>query len=128
MRCSRETTFAHDTTDVRVVETALGSLARSAAAALRDERLRARAVVVKWRDSEFRTFTARTRLPTASNRDPDVLDAVVTLERRRHDPRRRLRLVGVSLVELVPAGESQLDWFESFRAASDSATGTRRGR
>ena len=116
---SRETTFAHDTTDVRIVATALGSLARSAAASLRDEKLRARAVVVKWRDSEFRTFTARTRLPTASSRDPDVLDAVESLQRRRHDPRRRLRLVGVSLVELCPEGETQLDWFESFRAEAE---------
>ncbi len=123
---SRETTFATDTADARVVGSALTSLARSAVAALRDERLRAQAVVVKWRDSEFRTFTARTRLPTASSRDPDVLDAIRTLERRRHDPRRRLRLVGVSLVDLCPEGESQLDWFDSFRAAEESHAPDRR--
>jgi nucleotidyltransferase/DNA polymerase involved in DNA repair len=115
---SRETTFPHDTIDPRVVATTLGALARSAAATLRDERLRARAVVVKWRDAEFRTHTARARLPNASNRDPDLVDAVEALERRRHDPRRRIRLVGVALVDLVPAGPSQLDWFDAFRGAS----------
>lgn len=115
---SRETTFASDTLDLGVVTSTLAALARSAVAALRDERLVARAVVVKWRDADFRTYTARTRLPTPTSRDPDVLDAVEALERRRRDPRRRLRLVGVSLVDLGPEGETQLDWFDAFRAAA----------
>ena len=109
---SRETTFASDTADERVVAATLDVLARSAAATLRGEALFAGAVVVKWRDAEFRTFTARTRLLAPSNRDVVVLDAVDRLRRRRHDPRRRLRLVGVSLTDLCADQGHQLDLFE----------------
>ncbi len=109
---SRETTFAADTADERVITATLGVLARSAGATLRGEGLFAGAVVVKWRDAEFRTFTARTRLPAPTNRDVVLLDAVDRLRRRRHDPRRRLRLVGVSLADLCADSGHQLDLFD----------------
>ena len=110
---SRETTFASDTADERVVAATLGILARAAAATLRDERHFAETVVVKWRDADFRTWTARTRLPAPTNRDIVLLDAVDRLRRRRHDPRRRLRLVGVSLTDLRPDAGHQLDLFDT---------------
>lgn len=115
---SRETTFARDTADARVIDDTLAALARAVTASAREERLRARAVVLKWRDTEFRTFTARTRLATPSSRDADVLDATFELRRRRFDPRRRVRLVGVALADLCEAGEVQLDWFDAFRKAA----------
>lgn len=110
---SRETTFPTDTADERVVAATLTVLARTAAATLRAEGLFAGAVVVKWRDAEFRTFTARTRLSAPSNRDVVLLDAVDRLRRRRHDPRRKLRLVGVSLADLCADGGHQLDLFDA---------------
>ena len=108
---SRETSFAQDTADRAVVAGMLSYLAQRATAALREERLLCRGVVVRLRYADFKTVEARRRLAKPTDVDRDVLAAVEELWPKRWDRRVRLRLVGVGLVDLEPAGERQLDLF-----------------
>ena len=90
----------------------LSYLAQRATAALRRERMLCRAVAVRLRYADFKTVEARRRLEAPTDRDRDVLRAVEESWPRRWDRRVRLRLVGVALVDLEPAGERQLDLFD----------------
>ncbi len=108
---SRETSFAQDTQDPRVVDGMLSYLAQRACAALRDERLRARSVEVRLRYADFQTAATRRRLPEPTDRDEDVLALVRTLWPVVWQRRVRLRLVGVTLhgLETGSEGDQQLD-------------------
>lgn len=111
---SRETSFARDTLDPRVVDGMLSYLAQRACAALRDERLRARSVEVRLRYADFQTAAMRRRLPEATDRDEDVLTLVRSLWPVVWQRRVRLRLVGVTLHGLeAREGEQQLDLLAS---------------
>lgn len=107
---SRETSFARDTHDPRMVDGMLSYLAQRACAALRGEGLRARAVEVRLRYADFQTAARRRRLPEPSDRDEDVLAVVRDLWPIVWQRRVRLRLVGVTLHGLESkAREAQLD-------------------
>ena len=107
---SRETSFARDTLDPRVIDGMLSYLAQRACAALRDERLRARSVEVRLRYADFQTAAMRRRLPETTDRDEDVLAVVRALWPLVWQRRVRLRLVGVTLHGLEARGtEEQLD-------------------
>jgi DNA polymerase-4 len=120
---SRETSFARDTADRALVAATLSYLAQRATAALRRERMLCGSVAVKLRYSDFRTVEARRRLDAPSDRDRDVLEAVEAAWPARWDRRVRLRLVGVALVGLVPAGERQLDLFDDAPGAGGLPAG-----
>jgi DNA polymerase-4 len=105
---SRETSFAEDTDDRRVVDGMLSYLAQRAAKALRDEGLVARSVGVRLRYSDFDTVEARRRLDEPTDRDQPILAQVRALWPQRWTRRVRLRLVGVVLHDLMPAVERQL--------------------
>ncbi len=116
---SRETSFASDTDDPRVVDAMLSYLAQRATKALRDEGLVARSVGVRLRYADFDTVEARQRLPEPTDRDAPVLEQVRRLWRVRWTRRVRLRLVGVVLHDLVPAAERQLTF--ALREALDGS-------
>lgn len=105
---SRETSFAADTDDPRVIDGMLSYLAQRAAKSLREEGLVARAVGVRLRYADFDTVEARRRLSEPTDRDQPILDQVRALWRVRWTRRVRLRLVGVVLHDLEPASERQL--------------------
>ena len=121
---SREASFATDTVDRTVIGGALSHLAQRATIALRAERLRAQAVVVRLRYADFLTVEARRRFSAPTDRDHDVLAVVDALWPKRYDRRVKLRLVGVALVGLSPGGLSpggqrQLDLFEDLELPPD---------
>jgi DNA polymerase-4 len=105
---SRETSFERDTDDPRVVDGMLSYLAQRAARALRAEGLKARSVGVRLRYADFETVESRQRLPEPTDLDHDILERVRALWPARWTRRVRLRLVGVVLHDLAPAGERQL--------------------
>jgi DNA polymerase-4 len=109
---SREVSFVEDTADRAVIGGTISQLAQRATTALRSERMRARAVAVRLRYADFLTVEARRRLPAPTDRDHDVLALVEALWPARYDRRVKLRLVGVSLLGLEPAGPRQLDLFD----------------
>jgi DNA polymerase-4 len=115
---SRDTSFAHDTRDPGVIGGTLSYLAQRAANDLRRQGLRAATVGVRLRTDDFRTLHARRRLPVATDSDREILGVVESLWRRRHDPRRALRLVGVSLLDLEGEAERQLPLFEGPETAA----------
>lgn len=106
---SRETSFQEDTDDRQLVDATLSLLAQRAARAMRAEGLRARAVGVRLRYSDFDTVEVRQRFPTPTDLDHDILERVRSLARARWTRRVRLRLVGVVLHDLVASDERQLD-------------------
>ncbi|MDF1702042.1 MAG: DNA polymerase IV [Planctomycetota bacterium] len=110
---SRETSFARDTNDPRVVDGMLSYLAQRACGALRTDGLLARSVEVRVRYADFQTAATRRRLPEPSARDEDVLGIVRTLWPVVWQRRVRLRLVGVTLHGLEPKAEKQLDLLAS---------------
>ncbi|MDJ0975323.1 MAG: DNA polymerase IV [Planctomycetota bacterium] len=116
---SRATSFARDTIDPDVVGGMLSYLTQRATAALREERLLAKAVGVTLRYSDFQTVETRRRFrePTACVRQ--ILERVDAIWPKRWDRRVKLRLVGVTLYDVFAEKEHQLDLFESpgFKAA-----------
>jgi DNA polymerase-4 len=106
---SRETSFARDTTDPRVIDGMLSYLAQRAVHALRAEGLLARSVGIRLRYADFKMVEARQRLPLPSSRDEDILAVVRELWPTRYTRRVALRLVGVVLHGLERGGERQLD-------------------
>jgi DNA polymerase-4 len=121
---SRETSFAEDTDDRRVVDGMLSYLAQRAAKALRDEGFVARSVGVRLRYSDFDTVEARRRLPEPTDSDQPILAQVRALWPQRWTRRVRLRLVGVVLHDLVPAVERQLTLsFSPLRSPQGEAPG-----
>ncbi|MFM8979816.1 MAG: DNA polymerase thumb domain-containing protein [Planctomycetia bacterium] len=106
---SRETSFQSDTDDRQLVEATLSQLAQRAARAMRAEGLRARAVGVRLRYSDFDTVESRLRFEAPTDLDHDILERVRALARARWTRRVRLRLVGVVLHDLVASDERQLD-------------------
>lgn len=106
---SRETSFAEDTDDPRVVDGMLSYLAQRAVRTLRAEGLVARSVGVRLRYADFDTVEARRRLPEPTDLDRPILAQVRALWPARWTRRVRLRLVGVVLHDLEPRRERQLD-------------------
>jgi DNA polymerase-4 len=106
---SRETSFARDTADKRFIDAMVSYLTQRAARALRAEGSVARSVGVKLRYADFKTVEIRRRLAHPTDRDADILATAQALWRQRYDRRVKLRLVGVVLHDVEPAGELQME-------------------
>jgi DNA polymerase-4 len=106
---SRETSFAKDTADPRFIDGMISYLAQRAGQALRAEGLVARAVGVRLRYADFKTVEIRRRLGRPTDQDRAILDLVRRLWPEKYERRVKLRLVGVVLHDLEPAGGRQLD-------------------
>jgi DNA polymerase-4 len=119
---SRETSFDHDTADRDFLDGMFSYLAQRASRALREEGLLAPSVAVRLRYTDFKTVEARRRLPRPTDGDDEILAAVRSLWPRRWDRRVKLRLVGVALHDLVPAGDRQLDLFDAAATGPDGSS------
>jgi DNA polymerase IV len=120
---SHEETFATDLTDPERIRVEAVRMADAVAARLRTHGYSGRTVTVKVRFHDFRTITRSVTLPTAVDAGTDVaraakelLDAV--------DPSSGVRLLGVGVSGLDPAGAVQLslDDVENDRAQWSDAT------
>ena len=97
----------HDRLDV------LAPAERGAAAAALDDRLAARRVTVKVRYADFSTVTSARTLAEPTDRDDDFFEAAAgKLEELLQKRRMQVRLIGVTLSALGPAGERQGKLFD----------------
>jgi DNA polymerase-4 len=115
---SRETSFARDTCDPERIDGMISYLAQRAGNALRVERGLVRSVGVRLRYADFKTVEARRRLLEPTDRDDVILAVARSLWPLRYDRRLALRLVGVTLCDVVPAAGRQMGLFETGRAAA----------
>ncbi len=84
------------------------ALSHRVAARLREDGYRARTVVLKVRLANFTTLTRSRTLPAATDVGADVHETAAELYRSLPGARRRVRLLGVQVTGLVPAGAEQL--------------------
>ena len=114
---SAEDTFERDIDDVRTLEHELARLAAAAARRLRARALVAGCIGVKIRRGDFTTFTRQRAVapPTAEGRAIAGVAAELLGRWLTGHPGAKLRLLGVVLTELTPAG--QLGLFEETQRA-----------
>jgi len=107
----RETTFDEDTAEPAVIEGMLHYLTERAAREARRHEMLAARVAVKIRYTNFDTHSAAARLPEPTSQDRVLYECALKLLRRHYTRRMSLRLVGVTLCDLVPARSVPADLF-----------------
>jgi DNA polymerase-4 len=109
---SSETTLVEFTDDVDEVDRVLLALAEEVARRAREGGLEGRTVTLKLRDDRFRTRTRAETLPAPTDIALEIADAARTLYRAGPVGRgRKVRLLGVALSKLTPAGLGQVELF-----------------
>ena len=114
----REMTLNEDVADPHVLETLLLDLVESVAYSLRQERLLARTVTLKLKDTEFQSLTRQVKLAQPSNLSGPIFEAARGLlaKAAQGEP---YRLIGISTSEL---GETeQLSMFDRARSERERA-------
>jgi DNA polymerase-4 len=130
---STETTFAHDIGDREVLRTCLLELVDHLASRLRHAGLRARAVELKLRSSEFHTWSRSASLPGETDSTEVLWQAASELlTRSLTEEMLPLRLLGVGAARLSHESEVQGELFDAGerqrREALDHAVDTIRGQ
>jgi len=108
--CGNENTFSRDLTNLDDIRGAIDDMARGDAEWLERRSLLCRTVTIKVRYDDFTTITrSHSQLP--ATRDPDLLAArACALLERTEAGRRPVRLLGVSVHNLVDPSEPPADW------------------
>jgi DNA polymerase-4 len=107
--CGTENTFATDLTSLGEIREEIEAMARHSAAGLERRSLLCRTVTIKVRYSDFTTITrSHTKLPAARDAE-DIAARAVALLDRTEAGRRAVRLLGVSVHNLVDPSESSGD-------------------
>ena len=107
---SAETTFSEFTDDGDEIERELLSLSERVAGHARSRRLQGWTVTLKLRDDLFKTRTCAETLPHGTDLVREIFETARSLYgARRPGPGRKVRLLGVALSKLAPAGEGQLE-------------------
>ena len=105
----REVTFAKDTAEPGFLQATLLDLADRVASDLRREGYAGRTLVLKLRDSRFRTKSKQRSLPTATNATQVIYEAALALLAELHEPGRLLRLLGLTMTGLSETRQTALD-------------------
>jgi DNA polymerase-4 len=109
-----ENTFSHDLTDIGRIREEVDEMARDGAAWLDRKALTCRTVTIKVRYSDFTTITrSHTKLPATSDADEIAGRAVALLDRTEAGSR-PVRLLGVSMHNLVDPAEPSDEWLLPF--------------
>lgn len=106
----REETFLHDIEDKDQLERILHELVEDVCASLRRKHWKTKTITLKLRYSDFDTITRATTLEPTQD-DARVFGAVRQLLRDGYTRKLPLRLLGVSLRNFVPAGQTELSLF-----------------
>ena len=114
---SNESTFDEDTTDRRLIEKELAALSELVADRLREEKIKARTIILKIRLEGFRTYTRSTTLQEPTNFTEDMIRAIQKLYEDFEIKEAKVRLVGVRASNLSLADEPDL-----FRAKPNTRT------
>ena len=113
---SHNHTFGEDTDDVPVLEAMLSLLSQKACKRLREAGLSAGTLTLTIRYAGFDTYTRSRTLTEPAQLDADISLIFQNLFRTHRDPRRKVRLLGVSLSGLTH-GAQQLDLLDRDRRA-----------
>jgi DNA polymerase-4 len=104
---SHEHTFGEDTADAELLESTLAQLSEMVGRRLREHELHARTVQIKYRYSDFSTYTRAATLDHATQLDIDLIEHSRALFRRNWTGA-KIRLVGVNASHLEGA-EGQMN-------------------
>ena len=113
---SHNHTFGEDTDDTTVLNAMLSHLSQKACKRLREAGLAARTLTLTIRYAGFDTHTRAKSLAEPTCLDADIYGVFQNLFREHRDPRRKIRLLGVSLSGLTHGGQ-QLDLLDPERRA-----------
>ena len=117
---SRETTFAQDMGSRPQLRDILRYLAERVGADLRHEGKRARSMVLKVRYEDFETITRQRTLRVPAAVDGTVFETgAALLDRALEERRKKVRLLGIGVTDLVPNAE-QLDLFGNPQKEAES--------
>ena len=108
---SHNLTFGEDTDDVKQMATVLSHLSQKACKRLREAGLAARTLTLTIRYAGFETHTRAKTLAEATRLDTDIYAVFQQLLHKHRDPKRKVRLLGVSLSNFTH-GNPQLDLLE----------------
>lgn len=108
---SQEWTFNRDVGDAAVLRERLASMAEEVAGQLRKSNLLAHTVRVKFRWSDFTTFTRQRSLEVGTDDASTILRLAEALWRENWPQGRPMRLLGVGATSLVEQTGRQLDLF-----------------
>lgn len=97
-----ETTFSRDVLDADRLERTLEYLCENVSHRLRKHRLNGKTVTLKLRYSDFTTITRQHTLPQPFQEATDILALAGALFQKYRDPKRKVRLIGVSVSSLQP--------------------------
>ncbi len=105
---SRETTFAQDVVDIRMLQAVLRYLSERVGAELRRNGQFARTVALKLRYSDFTTISRQTSLDAAVDIDEIIFDrAAALLDQALKKDHRPVRLIGIGITNFT-SGQRQL--------------------
>jgi nucleotidyltransferase/DNA polymerase involved in DNA repair len=104
---SNETTFETDTGDAREIKESLVALADKVSSRLREAGLKGRTVTLKIRLEGFVTFTRAKTLSLSTNYADVLSREVLALYAAFDRGRKKVRLLGVKVSGLMPAGERE---------------------
>lgn len=110
---SKETTFASDVRDPRILHDTLQALAREVSAAARGEGLGGRTLVLKIRFAGFETHTRQRRLDRHANDPRTLFDGAWALYRGGGWDGRPVRLIGIGIADLGAPEPAQPDLFDA---------------
>src|SRR6266481_1463694 len=113
---SHNHTFGEDTEDSKAMAAMLSHLSQKACKRLREAGLATRALTLTIRYAGFQTYTRSKTLGEPTRLDTDIFAVFQELFRVHRDPRRKIRLLGVSLSGLTH-GNEQLDLLDAERRA-----------
>jgi DNA polymerase-4 len=113
---SHNHTFGEDTEDSNALGAMLSHLSQKACKRLREAGLATRTLALTIRYAGFQTHTRSKTLGEPTRLDADIFGVFQELFRVHRDPRRKVRLLGVSLSGLTH-GNEQLDLLEAERRA-----------
>jgi len=111
---SHNHTFGEDTENVAEMESLLSHLSQKACKRLREAGLSTRTLTLTIRYAGFETYTRSRTVQEPVHLDADIHAVFLELFRTHHDPRRKVRLLGVALSGLCH-GATQLDLLEADR-------------
>ena len=113
---SHNHTFGEDTEDSNAMGAMLSHLSQKACKRLREAGLATRTLTLTIRYAGFQTYTRSKTLGEPTRLDTDIFAVFQELFRVHRDPRRKIRLLGVSLSGLTH-GNEQLDLLDAERRA-----------
>ncbi len=113
---SHNHTFGEDTDDSNAMAAMLSHLSQKACKRLREAGLAARSLTLTIRYAGFQTHTRAKTLAEPTRLDSDIFAVFQELFRTHRDPKRKVRLLGVSLSGLTH-GNEQLDLLDAERRA-----------